>query len=164
MNLILCGMPGCGKSTVAAILAENLSYKLYDTDELIQSHYGDITEIFALHGENYFRVIEADVTEKVCSYAKNSVIAVGGGCVTVPQNVKNLKAAGKIIYLKASPETLLKRLENDEGRPLLAGDKKKKINEIYYQRAAVYESVADKIIETDGLTPESVAELIEESI
>ncbi|MDE7400420.1 MAG: shikimate kinase, partial [Clostridia bacterium] len=80
------------------------------------------------------------------------------------ENVKNLKATGKIFYLKAEAETLIKRLEGDTARPLLKGGLEEKVKSILSARAHIYESVADFIIDTDKLTPAEVAKIIEGKI
>lgn len=85
MNIALVGMPGSGKSTVAKIIAKNTGKKLVDIDKIIMQRYGDISNIFATQGENYFRKIESEVLEEF-SKEKNLVIATGGGAVTVKKN------------------------------------------------------------------------------
>ena len=85
MNIALVGMPGSGKSTVAKIIAKNTGKKLVDIDKIITQRYGDITNIFATQGENYFRKIESEVLEEF-SKEKNLVIATGGGAVTATVN------------------------------------------------------------------------------
>ena len=148
MNIVLCGMMGCGKTTVAAELAAR-GYTVVDTDEVIVGRYGDINGIFA-----------ADVAKKY----DGAVISLGGGCVLRAGNVKNLKTTGRIFYLRAKAETLIKRLKGDTSRPLLQGGLEEKVNSILSARAHIYESVADFIIDTDGLTPAEIAKIIEDTV
>ena len=159
MNAVLCGMMGCGKTTVAKEL-EKQGFTAVDTDALIVERYGSIDKIFAEHGEEYFRNIETQITAEVAKNYTNAVISVGGGCVLRAENVKNLKATGKIFYLKTSAETIIKRLKGDSTRPLLKGGLEQKVNSILAARAAIYESVADEAVETDGLSPKQIAEII----
>ncbi len=159
MNIVLCGMMGCGKTSVASEL-EKLGYKSVDTDALIVERYGNINGIFAAHGEAFFRDIEAQITKEVAQNYENAVISLGGGCVLRVENVKNLKASGKIFYLRAKAETIIKRLQGDTTRPLLAGGLEEKVNSILAARSAIYESVADCIVDTDDKTCEQIAQLI----
>ncbi|MDE7087665.1 MAG: shikimate kinase [Clostridia bacterium] len=152
-------MMGCGKTTVAKEL-EKQGFTAVDTDALIVERYGSIDKIFAEHGEEYFRNIETQITAEVAKNYTNAVISVGGGCVLRAENVKNLKATGKIFYLKTSAETIIKRLKGDSTRPLLKGGLEQKVNSILAARAAIYESVADEAVETDGLSPKQIAEII----
>lgn len=163
MNIVLCGMMGCGKTTVAAELAAR-GYTVVDTDEVIVGRYGDINGIFAEYGEAYFRDKEAEVTADVAKKYDGAVISLGGGCVLRAENVKNLKASGRIFYLRAKAETLINRLKGDTSRPLLQGGLEEKVNSILSARAHIYESVADFIIDTDGLTPAEIAKIIEDTV
>ncbi len=160
MNIVLCGMMGCGKTTVAAALSEKYNLPEVDTDRLIVERYGEINAIFERHGEAHFRDLEAQIVKEVAKLNKNSVISLGGGCVLRDENVKNLKASSKIYYLRTKAETIIKRLKGDSSRPLLAGGLEEKVNSILSARAKIYESVADEIVDTDGRTPEEIAEII----
>ena len=160
MNIALCGMMGCGKSTVAKILSEKYNFKLIDTDEIIVKKYGVISDIFDKMGEEYFRKIEAQVISRFCTSDSKAVIALGGGAVLREENVNNLKANGKIVYLRTEGANLAKRLKNTTDRPLLRGTMCDIIDEILAKRAPIYENVADLIVDTDGLLPEEVAEAI----
>lgn len=162
MNIALCGMMGCGKTTVAKILAEKLNATLIDTDEIIVSRYGVISDIFEKYGEEYFRNLEEEVIAEVSAKDGNFVIALGGGAVLREQNVSNIKRFGQIVYLRTKVENLTKRLKNGTGRPLLQGTMCDIIGQILQKRAPIYEQVADKILDTDGLTPNEVAIKIRE--
>ena len=161
-NIIFIGMPGSGKTTVAN-LCKQQGKKVFDTDEYIESHNGKISEIFKKYGEEHFRKLETDAVREICKN-DNSFISTGGGCVMREENVRIFKNSGKIVYLKASKGTLLKRLEGDFSRPLLAGNKAERLEELFEKRAPVYERVADIIVQTDGLTPKEVLENIFDKI
>lgn len=156
MNIVLCGMMGCGKTTVAAELGKS-GYSVVDTDAVIVERYGEINKIFDNRGEEYFRDIESLVTAQVAKNYGNAVISLGGGCVLRAQNVKNLKDSGKIFYLRASAQTIIGRLEGDTARPLLRGGLEERVTGLLKARASVYEDAADFIVDTDGKTPEQIA-------
>ena len=158
MNIVLAGMPGSGKTTVAKLL-EKRGKQIYDTDEQIVKEHGSISDIFKNSGEQYFRQLETAAVKKLCM-RDFIVIATGGGCLLKKENVKLLKGSGKIIYLRTQPQTLIKRLQGDTTRPLLADGLEERINKLYGERADVYESAADIIIDTDGLTPDEITQRI----
>jgi len=156
MNVILCGMPASGKTTVAKHLKNLSGMQAVDTDAIIVERHGEITKIFERFGEERFRQIETEICKEL-SNTDNLIIATGGGCVLREQNVKYLKAGGKIIYLKAEYETLLSRLQGDTSRPLLKGDLSERLSNLFCARATVYEEVADIVVQTEGLTPTQTA-------
>lgn len=164
MNIALSGIMGCGKTTVAKILAEKFNLPLKDTDEIIVNRYGKISDIFAQKGEEYFRKIESEVISEISSKDGNFVIALGGGAVLSESNVHNLKRYGKIVYLRTKEENLVKRLEKTSDRPLLQGTMRDRISQILSVRAHIYENSADFVIDTDGLSPREIAIKIGEMI
>ena len=162
MNIVLAGMPGSGKTTVAKAFKKS-GYIVYDTDEEIVKQHGNISEIFAKHGEEYFRNLETEAVRKL-SALSDAVISTGGGCLLKSENVALLKKNGKIVYLRTEPETLIRRVEGNSDRPLLQGGARERINTLYAARKSIYESAADITVDTDELTPEKVAEKIMELI
>ena len=99
-NIILVGMPGCGKSTIGRMLAERLRMKFIDADTAIEASTGmSIPQIFAEHGETGFRTMEAHVLAEL-GKASGQVIATGGGCVTKRENYRSLHQNGKIYWIK----------------------------------------------------------------
>lgn len=159
MNIILSGMPASGKTTVSKKLSELSGFEILDTDAEIVKKYGVISDIFKTHGEEYFRKLESEQV-KIAAAMTDKIIATGGGCLLREENVVEFKKSGKIVYLKASIETLLNRLEGDTTRPLLYGDKEGNLRRLFRERAAIYEGSADFSVETDGLTPTQIAEKI----
>ncbi len=120
--IYLTGFMGSGKSTIGPILANTLGWDFYDLDKVIEENAGEkITEIFQKHGEEYFRKTE---TEQLANLSKGDklIISLGGGTITVDKNLELMKSAGKIIYLKISPEAAYERLRFKRDRPILTRD------------------------------------------
>ncbi len=160
-NVFLIGMPGCGKTTVAEVFERKCTEQIYDTDCIIESRHGKISEIFSEYGEEYFRNIETEALKWVDSVGSDCFVSVGGGCVVRDENVRIMKSGGnKVAYLRTKLSTLEERLKNDTSRPLLQGDLKERLKKLYSERSHIYESVADVIVDTDGLTAEETFEKI----
>lgn len=155
-NIVLEGFMGSGKSTVSELLSEELMLELIDTDEVIEDTEGrTINEIFETEGEASFREMETDLLEAIDSdHWREFVISLGGGMPVKEENRELLRKIGKVVYLRAKPETIFERVKDDDKRPLLkTEDPLAKIEELLEKRAAFYEDVADMIIDTDGKTP-----------
>ena len=147
-NIILIGMPGCGKSTVGQALAEKLGKKFVDADAAIIEKAGKpIPEIFAESGEAGFRAIE---TEVLAELGKRSglVIATGGGCVTQPRNYPLLHQNGTVFWLRRD----LEKLPTD-GRPLSQANK---LSDMYAIREPMYRRFADAVIDNNGYIESAV--------
>lgn len=159
-SIVLCGFMGCGKSTVGKLLAENLGFKLCDSDAVIEQREGTtVTEIFANKGEAYFRALESQVIHEL-SLKNGLIIATGGGAVMNPENAENLRKGGFVVHLDITPEAVLKRLENDTTRPLLQrNDKESAVRELLSKRNPIYSSVAHCTVDA-GASPETVAKKI----
>lgn len=163
-NIVLTGFMGTGKTYTGRALARSLGIKFVDTDVLIEKEAGiTIPDIFEKFGEPHFRGLEREIVKRV-SQENGAVIAVGGGAIVNPDNLADLKKKGVIICLKASPEVILSRVERNSDRPLLqVEDRIGKITELLEKRAPYYEK-ADFTVDTDGKTPEQVAEEILEIV
>ena len=112
-NIVLVGMPGCGKSTVGKALASKLGKKFIDTDELVEKKYGKrIPQIFEEKGEEYFRDLESEAVFEA-SIQSGAVIATGGGAVLREENRRYLSQNGKIVFLNRDITKL-----STNGRPL----------------------------------------------
>ena len=161
MNIVLIGMRGSGKTAVGKVLAQRLGRELIEMDELITQKAGlSIPEIVAKHGWEGFRDLEAEITAEVAE-RDNIVNATGGGVVTREQNIAKLKQNGMLVWLTADVDTLLNRIGDDEGRPLLKGKTRREDMEITLaERQPLYQKAADITIDTEGKTPEAVAETI----
>lgn len=151
-NLVLIGMPGCGKSTVGALLAEKTGKRFVDTDKVIEETAGiSIPEIFATFGEEHFRKLEADVLRRL-GMESGLVIATGGGCVTVPENYPALHQNGTIIWLKRDIHKLPL-----EGRPLSHRDS---LQKMYAQREPLYQAFADMVVDNNGCPDDAAAQIL----
>lgn len=161
MNIVLCGMMGVGKSSVGIRIAERTGRMWYDTDVVISDRHGRISDIFEFYGEAHFRMLETEVVREL-SGRDGLVISTGGGLVLKPENSELLKKNGRIFFMRASFETLLKRVRADETRPLLknTGKTAETLGQLLEERTPVYEHVADFIVDTDGKSVEEVADEI----
>ena len=160
MRIVLCGMMGCGKSTVGGALAKALGWRAVDTDQIIQEKYGQISDIFKEKGEEYFRGLETE-TVRTLTGLECVVVSVGGGLVLRKENVDLLKNGGVLVYLCAEKGTLLARLQGDNSRPLLAGDDlSARLDGLIAAREATYESVCDFAVSVDAKSPNEIADEI----
>ena len=160
MMIALTGFMGSGKTTVGKVLADFLGCPFMDLDDLVVKKAGkSIPDIFAQDGEPAFRQLEAQVLRKtVEKYAESTaVLALGGGAVLAPSSAALLHEKTVCIYLRASLETLLARLEGETaGRPLADAS----LADRLAAREPIYEETAHVIIDTDGLSPDEVADEI----
>ena len=162
-NIVLVGYMGSGKSTVSKILASKLSYDRLDTDSLIEETYENaISDIFASQGEDAFRDMETRQLELLCDEEHDGlVLATGGGLVLRAVNRRLISKIGKVVYLKASSKAIYERIKDDDTRPLLkVEDPKTKIEQMQKERSCFYEMASDIVIDTDGKTPEAIADEI----
>ncbi len=150
-NLILIGMPGCGKSTIGQKVAQRLGRSFVDTDVDIVDKVGNIPAYFVKFGESQFRLVETQVLDRVCKQS-GLVIATGGGCVTREENYHLLHQNGTIVWIQRPLEDL-----SSDGRPLSQRDG---VEALYQQRKAMYERFADVVVENHGSVEETVEELI----
>lgn len=156
LNLYLIGMMGTGKTTIGYQLAQQLGYRFFDTDVLIERVTGQtIKTLFAELGEENFRALESQVLGEVASCTR-SVIATGGGIVLRSENWGLLRH-GLIIWLDAPIALLVERLKEDQTRPLLAEeDLATKLITLSAQRQHLYAEADLHIKITDTQTPEEI--------
>ena len=159
MNLILCGMMGSGKSTVGAKIARLIGWELCDTDQIITEKHGEISSIFQEHGEAHFRALEREIVAEL-ALQDGLIISTGGGLVLKKENNELLQKNGKIVFLRASLDTLSQRLKVDSQRPMLQTSTetlRERLDKLLKERTPVYEHAADYIVDVDGKTPEEIA-------
>ena len=158
MMITLTGFMGSGKTTVGKVLADFLGCPFLDLDDLIVKKAGkSIPDIFAQDGEPAFRELEAKLLRQtVGKYAESTaVLALGGGAILAPASAALLRDKTVCIYLRATLDTLLARLEGETaGRPLADDALASRLA----ARAPLYEETAHVTIDTDGLSPDEVAD------
>lgn len=151
-NIILIGMPGCGKSTVASLLSQKLGRKAVDADEEIVKLAGkSIPAIFEEDGEEAFRALETQVLTELGKQSR-LIIATGGGCVTKQRNYPLLHQNGSIFWLKRELELL-----PTDGRPLSQANR---LQDLLEARQPLYEAFADYPIDNNGTCEDTVREII----
>ena len=152
-NIVLIGMPGCGKTTLGKALADRLGRPFYDADAVLEQRTGrSIPEIFRCDGEAAFRALE---TQTLAELGKGSgaVIATGGGCVTRPENAPLLRQNGRVVWVKRPLDRL-----PVSGRPI---SQRMSAAAIYAQRRDRYAAFAAYTVENDGPLAETLAKLLE---
>lgn len=160
--ILLTGMMGCGKSVVGRTLAARLGWRFIDTDAEIERKAGcSVAEIFRQEGEAGFRALErAEIAELP---SERAVVALGGGALAQAENRAVLQQRGVIVWLDAEPETLLDRIGESDGRPLLAGlnaaDRRDRLSTLRDERAESYGEAEVRVV-TDGCTPEQVRDAV----
>lgn len=156
MIVTLIGYRGCGKSSVAPLVANALQCDWVDSDREIEQRAGtSIAQIFSEHGEAHFRDLESSVLQKLCDSPKPLVIAAGGGAILREQNRNALKKAGPVILLTADVAVLAERIQRDAAtdvnRPSLTGvGVVQEISEVLEVRRPLYQAAATHAVPTDG--------------
>lgn len=169
MLLTLIGYRATGKTTLAKLLAERLGWTWADSDDEIERRADkSIAKIFAVDGEPAFRELEARVVADLC-HRDQLVLATGGGAPLRPDSRRAMHDAGKVIWLRAEPTTIFMRMENDDSTadrrpPLSNSEPAREIMQLLEARTPIYNEAADLIIDTDGNTPDELADKIIESL
>lgn len=151
-NLVLIGMPGCGKTKVGTALSQRLGMPLVDTDRLVVEADGrSIPEIFAQDGEAAFRDLETAAAKRAAAM-DGVVIATGGGIVLREENMQALAATGVIFFRNRELSAIVG--EDHGGRPLIGGDKER-IYQLYAQRITYYQKYAQYTISNTNTVDEA---------
>lgn len=164
MNLVLIGYRGTGKSAVGAIVAGRLGMKCVSMDERIVEKIGmSIPEFVEKHDWPAFRDVESEVAREL-SGVDDIVVDSGGGVIERPENIDALRANGVVIWLQASVDAIVSRIEGGTERPSLTGTKSftDEVAEVLERRTPRYAAAAQHEIDTDRLTPDQVADRIVE--
>ena len=158
----LVGMPGSGKSTIGRQLAHRAGVPFIDLDHRLEQTLGtSIRSFFEAEGEARFRDLESEALAEVVAQPGGMVLSTGGGAVLRPANRDILRAFGDVLYLRAAPEEIYRRVKYDKTRPLLqGGNPMDKLRDLYAQRDALYRETAHYIIETGRPTVHTLVNMI----
>ena len=149
MNLILIGMPGCGKSTVGVVLAKALGLDFIDSDLVIQKRTGmKLSQLIEQQGDDGFRAIENRINAELA--AEDSVIATGGSVIYGEDAMRHLKAIGTVVYLKLSCEAIEDRLGDLHARGVTI-QPGWTLHDLYNERVPLYEQWADVTVDCEQL-------------
>lgn len=152
-NIVLIGMPACGKTTVGKLISEYTGKEFIDCDEeIIKKENRRISDIFAENGEEYFRNVESQIIKEI-SLKTGCIISTGGGAILKSENIKNLHKNGKIYFINRP----LKELLPTNDRP--TANSAEKIQKLFDERYPIYKKVADEIIDANQ-SPENIAKKI----
>ena len=161
-NIVLIGMPGCGKSTIGVVLAKVLGYRFLDADLLIQEQEGRrLNQIIEEEGIQGFDQIENQVNASI--QAERTVIATGGSVVYGREAMEHLGAIGTILYIKLPYEEIQKRLGDLNERGITIKDGQTLLD-LYRERVPLYEKYAHLTVETDGLELRDSVKRIKEKL
>ncbi len=161
-NVVLIGMPGCGKSTVGVVLAKTLGYRFLDSDLLIQEQEDRLlSEIIEQDGIDGFEAIENRVNAGIS--VKKTVIATGGSVVYGKQAMEHLRKIGAVVYIKLPYEEIEHRL-GDLAKRGVAIRNGQTLRDLYDERKPLYESYADIIADEEGRTISEMALYIREKV
>ena len=157
-NIVLIGMPGCGKSTLGVVLAKNTGRRFIDVDLMIQQREKKkLHRIIEEKGLDYFSRTENEVGASV--RAKNAVIATGGSMVLCEDAMKHLSQIGTVVYLRLPLEVIKKRIRNFATRGI-AMKEGETLDDVFALRAPLYEKYADMVIDCENVSFEENLEKI----
>lgn len=156
-NIFLIGFMGCGKSTMARLLSEKTGAKLIEMDETIEEESGmSINQIFEQYGESHFRDLESLLIQRIVEEG-GTVVSCGGGAILRSENVACMKKNGVVVYLSATPQTILKRVQYSTNRPLLNGNMNiEYISGMMEKRLPHYLAAADITIVVDDKSKQEI--------
>ncbi len=169
MNIFLTGYRCTGKTSVGNALAKDLNWPVLDADaELVKECGMTIKEIVSKNGWEAFRKKEKNIMLKLCSLNKH-VIATGGGVILDPDNIKNMKKSGRVVWLRAKPDTIKKRIFKDantqDQRPSLTPKGlENEIEETLAVRNPLYEAAMDFFIDTDDMSVSEICRKIKNKL
>lgn len=176
--ILLVGMMGVGKTTVGRLLAARLGRSYVDSDEEVEATTGrTVRELFAEGGEQAFRPLESQALAAAVRDGRPLVVGVAGGAVIDPANRALIRRAGTVVWLRATPETLVRRLARPSGtadapctteglehradhRPLLEHDPEGVLRRLATERRGLYEAVADAVVDVDDVEPAAAVDRV----
>jgi shikimate kinase len=163
-RVLLVGMMGAGKSTVASVLAARLGWPRVDTDTIVERRAGaTVADIFASEGEAFFRAAEAVAIAGLEQAEEPLVVSVGGGAVLTESNRQALRAAGTVVWLRARPATLAARVGAVGTRPLLARSgvgPDAALELLARERDGSYREASDVVVDVDDVSAGEAVDLV----
>ena len=162
-RVVLVGPMGAGKSTVGRLLADRWGVAFRDTDDDVEQAEGrSISDIFVDSGEDHFRALERDSVARAVA-EHDGVLAVGGGAV-MAEETRAILAGQRVVFLRVGLTDAASRVGLGTSRPLLLGNVRGTMKALLDERTPVYESVARAVVDTDGRTPDEVADAVESAV
>ena len=160
-RVVLVGPMGAGKTTVGRLLAHRWGVPFADTDDVVEQAEGrSVSDIFVDSGEQHFRALERTAVTRVLA-EHPGVLALGGGAV-MSEETRATLAGHAVVFLRVGLTDAAARVGLGTSRPLLLGNVRGTMKALLDERTPVYESVATAAVDTDGRTPDEVADLVEE--
>ena len=160
-NIVLIGFMGSGKTSIGRLVAQRLGFQFIDTDALVVERVGlQVAEIFARHGEAWFREQETAALHSL-AILNRAVVSTGGGIVLRDENRTLLRELGFVAWLTASEEVIFERVSRNKKRPLLqTADPRATVHELLAARRPLYEEAAQFTVDSSRLTHEAAASLL----
>lgn len=160
--IIIIGFMGTGKTTVGNALAQRLQLDFIDMDDaIVENTRQDIPDIFAQHGEAYFREVECETLARLLDEQRHGVISCGGGIITHPGSYELLKQQPHVIWLDTDLDIIAERLKNDLTRPNAANKSKAELVALFEKRLDLYRGAGKHRVQVVGETVIEVAEKIQ---
>lgn len=158
-NIVLIGMPGCGKSTLGKKIAAKLNLPFFDADEVLEEREERSIKSFFAESENAFRDAETRTLLYLSETLNGAVIATGGGAVKRIENMELMGKNGIIVFIDRDPQKILSCIGGD-ARPLLAEDKQRIFN-LYNERIDLYKKYGQKVVDNNKSETEALEALCE---
>jgi shikimate kinase len=157
-HVVLVGMMASGKSAVGPIVAERLGRPFVDSDDQVEARTGrTVREIFEADGEAAYRQLETDALREALDRPDPVVVAAAGGTVLDAGNRERMREAGTVVWLYADPAMLAGRVRDGDHRPLLGDDPAATMHRLHEERLALYQEVADHVVDVTDRSVEDVA-------
>lgn len=161
-NIVLIGMPSCGKSTIGVVLAKAMGYRFVDSDLVIQEQTGKLLcELIEEQGLEAFNAIENDVNASLQFH--KAVIATGGSVIYGEEAMQHLSEIGVVVYLKLSLESLVERIGDLTARGVSIKEGQT-FSELFEERRPLYEKYADVTVDVNDLSIREIVHLLKDQI